>query len=635
VNSIPEAGAQGALLAASAPSALLRSWQRCTHLAADLQDEPIALSAGDLADRFEQHACVLRAAQPEIDTLAGMVASASSLVLLADASGVILRATGNNDFIRRADQVALRPGVSWAEHHRGTNAIGTALIEATALRVHGEEHFLPRNRILSCHASPIRSPRGDILGVLDISGDARGLHAYALGLADMCARQVANRVIEHAGGPCRHLVFHRHAAMLDSVDRGLLLIEDERIVGMNEAAIGLLGASWATLLDQPLARWLEDWKALGAQPRDIRSTEGSGFHALLRPAEPGTALKTRHTRHAPAAPITARAPARTTPLLAPDVQAGFEHARKALDAGLGVLVQGDTGTGKEIYAQKLHAESRWRRGPFVAVNCGALPETLIEAELFGYEPGAYTGARRNGARGRLREADGGVLFLDEIGDMPLALQTRLLRVIQERSVQPLGADKPVAVEFGLISATNRDLPTLIQAGAFRPDLFYRLQDYGVCLPPLNQRADLRTALCAALHEEARQQPGALGLTLADDALDALTAYAWPGNYRQLRSVLRTLALFHPPGSLVHAEHLPAEITGEASNAAQTQKTPPSPTQEEPAALNALPADPTLRSTQAECIARTLQQHGGNIGRTAHALGIHRSTLYRHLARRVN
>ncbi|WP_154586402.1 sigma-54-dependent Fis family transcriptional regulator, partial [Bordetella pertussis] len=213
---------------AAAP--IVRSWERCASAAADLHDDPVALRHGDLQERLEQHACVLRAAQPEIETLAGMVASASSLVLLADASGVILQASGNTGFLQRADHVALRPGVSWAENHRGTNAIGTALIEAAALRVHGAEHFLRRNQILSCHAAPIRSPRGEILGVLDISGDAGRMHAYALSLASMCARQVANRVIEQAGERCLYLVFHKQASLLDSVERGLLLIEDERIV---------------------------------------------------------------------------------------------------------------------------------------------------------------------------------------------------------------------------------------------------------------------------------------------------------------------------------------------------------------------------------------------------------------------
>ncbi|WP_377001417.1 sigma-54-dependent Fis family transcriptional regulator, partial [Bordetella pertussis] len=319
--------------------------------------------------------------------------------------------------------------------------------------------------------------------------------------------------------------------------------------------------------------------------------------------------------------MPAQAPEETLPALAPALQAGFERARRALDGGLSVLLQGETGAGKEVYAQHLYRRSIWRDGPFVAVNCGALPESLIEAELFGYEPGAYTGARRLGARGRLREADGGVLFLDEIGDMPLALQTRLLRALQERMVQPLGADKAVPVNFGLVSATHRDLDAMIAAGEFRADLYYRLHDYAVPLPRLRERDDLRPFICAALRA---LDDTPAGLTLADDALDALAAYAWPGNYRQLRSVLRTLALFHPPGSLIHRHHLPAAIAAPAVHAADGAAPPPS--------VVAPPAAATLRDAGLHRIDQALARHGGNIAGAAHELGIHRSTLYRHLAR---
>ncbi|KDC74033.1 putative acetoin catabolism regulatory protein [Bordetella bronchiseptica MBORD635] len=601
---------------AAAP--IVRSWERCASAAADLHDDPIALRRGDLQERLEQHACVLRAAQPEIETLAGMVASASSLVLLADASGVILQATGNTGFLQRADHVALRPGVSWAENHRGTNAIGTALIEAAALRVHGAEHFLRRNQILSCHAAPIRSPRGDILGVLDISGDAGRMHAYALSLASMCARQVSNRVIEQAGERCLYLVFHKQASLLDSVERGLLLIEDERIVGANDAAVALLGATWPALLDQPLDGWLVDWRAVARTPGRVHTPQGAPFHAVLRQGGHARSLPPPRPPRAAPAPAAGEA----LPALAPALQAGFERARRALDCGLSVLLQGETGAGKEVYAQHLYRHSIWRNGPFVAVNCGALPESLIEAELFGYEPGAYTGARRLGARGRLREADGGVLFLDEIGDMPLALQTRLLRALQERVVQPLGADKAVPVSFGLISATHRDLDAMIAAGEFRADLYYRLHDYAVPLPRLRERDDLRPFICAALRA---LDDTPAGLTLADDALDALAAYAWPGNYRQLRSVLRTLALFHPPGSLIHRHHLPAAIAAPAVR--QADAAAPRPGVATPPAAPA-----SLRDASLQRIDQALAGHGGNIAAAAHELGIHRSTLYRHLAR---
>lgn len=612
---------RGHPLAPSTRRPILRSWERCAGMSSDAADDPQGMRQGELQDRLAEHAGLLQAATPEIDTLADLVASAKSLVLLADASGVILQCRGNTGFLQRADQVALRPGVSWAEAERGTNAIGTVLVEASPLRVHGREHFLARNQILSCHAAPIHSPRGALLGVLDISGDAQHLHPYALGLASLGARQVANRLLAPAHARQTQLVFHRHAALLDSAERGVLVIEDDHIVGANAAAIALLGTRWADLLDQPVRDWLGAWQQLAHQAGTVHSAAGEPFHATLqRPPQ-------RWSVPSPAAslslPPSRRDASARPPHPADDVQPLLAGATRALDAGLGVLLQGETGAGKEVFARALHAASQWRAGPFVAVNCGALPETLIEAELFGYAPGAYTGARRDGSRGLLREADGGVLFLDEIGDMPLALQTRLLRALQERQVQPLGGGKPVAVSFGLVSATHRDLPRLMADGSFRPDLFYRLQDLAVSLPALRERGDLADFLQAQLR--ALTPPGCPVLQLAPDALARLAAYDWPGNYRQVHSVLRTLAVFHPQGGTVAACALPPLTPGAMATAPQRT---------EPGWRPTVPRA-SLRTASDQHIAQAIARHGGSLAAAARELGVHRSTLYRWNARQAD
>lgn len=302
-----------------------------------------------------------------------------------------------------------------------------------------------------------------------------------------------------------------------------------------------------------------------------------------------------------------------------------------------------------MFARHLHAHSRWRDGPFVAINCAALPESLIEAELFGYEPGAFTGAQRNGSRGRLREANGGVLFLDEIGDMPLQLQSRLLRVLQERVVQPLGSDKTWPVQFGLISATNQQAAALSREENFRQDLYYRIQDHLVQLPALRDRADLRTFICAELRRH-EQTPS---LIFADQALDVLCAYHWPGNYRQLRSVLKTLAAFLPAGSIIHPESLPAHLLQQMHTAtgmtATTTNHPGMPaaqadlattiTQTEARAWPDAPMpsekplpEVSLKDLQVLRIRQALSKNRGNVSKTARELGLHRSTVYRQLTR---
>lgn len=640
-------------------SPILRSWARC-HQQHDLPDEPVMLARADLADRCAQHASLLYAAQPEIETLAGLVGSAGGIVVLTDAAGIILQTRGNASFLHRADQVALRPGVSWAESHRGTNGVGTVLVEGQALSVHGSEHFLPRNHILSCHGAPIRSPRGDILGVLDISCEAGRLHAYALKLASMFARQVTNRIMEQAGEQPELLVFHRQHAMLDSIERAQLMIHDGYIVGANDAAIAQLDTSWAQLIDQPVQAWLGDgWQQAAPDTCTLRTPRGLPLFIQLRRPASSTAsprlLDHDTLRRSTQSDQRMVHPSRqgqgkdaaiahhqhglsgthALPDLPIMLRPGFGTALRALQGGLAVLLEGETGTGKEVYARRLHASSTRNNQPFVAINCGALPDTLIEAELFGYAAGAFTGALRQGARGRLREANGGILFLDEIGDMPLPLQTRLLRVLQEREVLPLGADKPVPVDFLLISATHQDLAQRVQDGHFRADLYYRLQDHRIGLPALRERSDLRAFLCAEFNRH-----GALeqGMTLHDSTLDALCAHRWPGNYRELQALLRGLVLRHPPGSLImtdglpdgfrsatphHAAPTPENMLSQGYTNSHTLPRHDVPPHNRPSTLHAL---------NAQCIQQALHQHNGNISRAARSLGIHRSTLHRYLAR---
>ncbi|HWL27664.1 MAG TPA: sigma-54-dependent Fis family transcriptional regulator [Burkholderiaceae bacterium] len=601
-----------------------RSRQRCAALQSTFSPDPDALSAADLAFRREQHAQLLAAAQPELHTLAAMVSSAKSVVLLADATGVILEEAGSTEFLRKAERVALRPGVSWAEAMRGTNAIGTALMDAVPIRVHGSEHFLACNSGLSCHAAPIRSPTGDLLGVLDISSEATAQHVYALGLAQLCARQISNRLLDNAGSRLDRLVFQRQPSLLDSAERAILLIEDEHIVGANDAALHLLGGDWG-LLGAPVRDWIDDWKHLGESPQRLVTRQGSALSGALRHGTAPSPSRTNPDSPCVSAPSRRRradkkdsSPA-GLPRLGPHAEHLLHDAINAVNADMAVLL-GETGAGKEIFARHVHGRSSWRTGPFLAVNCGALPESLIESELFGYAPGAFTGARREGSPGLLRQAEGGILFLDEIGDMPLGLQTRLLRALQEREVQPLGSNKRIPVRFGVISATNRTLDAMMAAGQFRSDLYYRLQDYKAMLPPLRERPDLRHFLDL---EFQRLGSAARDMTLTESALDALACYQWPGNYRQMQSVLRSLVALKPAGSLIQPEDLPTEIGEHCRVHGHVAcRTPVAP------AVGAA----TLRDMNDQAVRRVIQEYDHNLSRAAGILGVHRSTLYRYMAR---
>lgn len=284
-----------------------------------------------------------------------------------------------------------------------------------------------------------------------------------------------------------------------------------------------------------------------------------------------------------------------------------------------MLVTGETGAGKEVFARRLHAASRRRAGPLVVVNCAALPDSLIEAELFGYDEGAFTGARRQGTVGRIREAHGGTLMLDEIGDMPLLLQTRLLRVLEDKTVMPLGGGRAAPVDFQLVCATHCDLAALAAAGRFRADLMFRVNGYEARLPSLRERDD-RRALIRRLFAETGGD--AKQLTLADEALAALCAFPWPGNVRELLAVLRTLTALAEPDAEIGVDLLPARI-GEASIDAPSLVAEHDDGASQPTPL----ADVTQQE-----IRQALRAAGGNVAQAAARLGLHRSTLYRHLRR---
>ena len=579
---------------------IARSWLRCVERLDAGAKPPVEVAEHQALEmRREAQAQLRRAAGPELDALAELVYDSQSMVLLADTDGLILDAVGNADFVHKATRVALQPGAMWSEDHRGTNAIGTALIERRAVEVLGREHYLECNGILSCHAAPILTTRGEPCGVMDVSGDSRLSNLHALGMVRMAIQIVEHRLACNAPEDCCLLRFHQRQELLGTHREAVLVVRDGNIVGANRAALQLLGADWRQLLDSAPERWLEP---TGKAPQhQFHALDGRLIHAAAHEMKRPLRRPMQRETQTPHGDFVAD----------PGTAEQLGQAVAVLDAGISVLISGETGVGKEVFARRLHAHSRRREGPFVAINCAAMPETLIESELFGYEDGAFTGARRKGMPGRIREADGGVLFLDEIGDMPLALQARLLRVLQERSVSPLGCGSSVAVDFDLVCATNRDLQHLVAEQRFRADLYYRIQDFKVRLPALRERAD-RERLVRGLFTHLNEG----GRRLAPETLQRLCTYDWPGNVRQLVSTLRTLLALSQPGQCIEPEQLPAELRSATPSAA----------------VDLPDTECDLRTLGREAIERALQASDGCVSAAARQLGIHRSTLYRQLKR---
>jgi sigma-54 dependent transcriptional regulator, acetoin dehydrogenase operon transcriptional activator AcoR len=301
----------------------------------------------------------------------------------------------------------------------------------------------------------------------------------------------------------------------------------------------------------------------------------------------------------------------------PQMLRNMRSAYRIADSNVSVLIQGPTGSGKEAFAHAIHLVSSRAAGPFVAVNCAAIPETLIESELFGYKPGAFTGARREGMRGKLLQSSSGTLFLDEIGDMPLALQTRLRRVLEEREIVPLGSETATKVDLHVIAASHRNLRDMIARGGFREDLYYRLNGITLELPALKDRADRERVIHRALAAETGNgRPAAIEM----DALQRLLEYPWPGNIRELRNVIRT-ALAICDGGVVRRIDLPREIR-------ETHEVAESPADQASRTSTLSP----LRVAERAALARIIEECRGNMTRTAAHLGISRNTLYRKMKR---
>ncbi|MDD2712482.1 MAG: sigma-54-dependent Fis family transcriptional regulator [Simplicispira sp.] len=624
---------------------LVQSWQR--SLDAGLRPCSAPSHARHLSGSTLRHARthnreLIDHSQPVMEYLFEQVRHSQCMVVLADRQGVLMHTLGDAGFVGKAERVALTSGASWHEQDRGTNAIGTALAQVSAVEIHGAEHYLERHDILTCAAAPILSASGELLGIIDISGDQRSHHAHTLGLVNTAARMIENRLFTGACPAPLRLHLHTRPHGIGTVAEGLVaLSQDGWIVGANRQGLALLGLTHADLHTLALSRVLD----LSIETLLARSTLGTPAPLRVQCRNGRTLYAQLQAGPQPLAPAArpACAPAAVPP---PDAlarldtgdaawHAATEKARRVADKGIALLVQGESGVGKELFARAVHDTSQRRAQPFVAINCAAIPEHLIEAELFGYTAGAFSGARKEGSLGRLREADGGTLFLDEIGDMPLALQTRLLRVLQERRVTPLGSGQAVPVDFALVCATHQPLRQAAEAGRFRSDLYYRLNGLTLTLPPLRARSDF-----AALTTQLLTNLGA-GPALAPAAplLARLAAYPWPGNLRQYASVLRTaLALLDPGEPRIDWQHLPDDLVADLQQGAATPSAPAAPATPAIPAIPAMPPMPPGQPAQQKladisraAMLQALQETQGNWSAAARQLGISRQTLYRKMA----
>jgi len=596
------------------------SWGRCrdfglTHGSAPSFQRPARGAVSALLD--SQHFLVQTTHQEVLPYYENILANSNCLIMLADSQGQLLQSWGDQRFIEPTHAPGFSAGASWLEKYTGTNAIGTALTCGQAVHIQHDEHFLKANRFMTGSASPIFDAQRQMIGVLDVSSDSYLPPSHTLGMVKMMSQSVENRLILNLfQARYFQLIFNTGLNNLESQWAGLLIFDETgQVVSANRRADSLLGISLSrvtveSLFDVPLRQLLNQPEGL---PFSLRAAGRYRFHGLLKHPQQAPAIQARDFRPTPPGEADGRNgfTLDSINLGDPRVDKAVRQAERLLEKDIPILVHGETGVGKEVFVKALHHASSRAKQSLIAVNCAAIPAELVESELFGYEKGAFTGANQKGSIGLIRKAHKGTLFLDEVGDMPLRVQARLLRVLQERCVQPLGSSELYPVDIRLISATNRPLRQDVDAGLFRQDLYYRISGLNLELPPLRERSDKAAMFQRiwAYHREAQQTAG-----LSQAVLSLFERHPWPGNLRQLSSVLQ-IALAMADDQPILPEHLPDDFFADLQ-AINTQET-----LTEQAALSA-PSDDDLASA--------LQACAGNISQLARRLGLSRNTLYKRL-----
>ena len=579
---------------------IYESWLRCVALGLDSTRPPSVDLASPRVLRSEQEERVLLRglALAEMRTLHDQIAGSNFLIAFATPEGLLLDIVADKSFADTPEAKNIRPGSLWSETLCGTNGIGTAAFLKRPVVVHGSEHYFPSFGSLTCAASPIFAPDGSLAGILDASSDCVSRQTHTAALVCMAATQIENGLFRERHHRDILIAFHNRGEYLHTLTAGLIAVDDSgRILAANQAARILLhglpttpGRSFTDIFRTRFSSFMDEGRLRERQR--LQDEVGSSFIATIEHPNVSPMLR------AVARPRAA-APTTPTPFISVDpvVAHVVRQTEAAAQRKMPILIRGETGTGKEQLARHAHAASG-RSGSFVAVNCAALPDSLIEAELFGYGEGAFTGARKGGSAGLVKEADGGTLFLDEIGDMPVTLQAVLLRFLDDWTVRPVGGAKR-QVDVLLISATNADLGESIAKGRFRSDLLFRLNTLEVTLPPLAERSDFQAIaghLLATI--DARR-------TLSARLVEHLAKCAWPGNIRELRNVLSRLTLQtedsvidYPEAALIGGQHTEERRSG------------------------------TLQGRHRAQVLSTYAETGNNVSETARRLGVSRNTIYR-------
>lgn len=590
------------------------------------------LSNEEISMNLRKNSKLINTALPFIDILYSFLSDTGFFIILTDSKGCILSIKGDKDLLNAAKELNMVPGFCMDEKNIGTNAIGTAIKEDMPVQVSSSEHFINAYKKWTCSAAPIHDLKGKIIGVLNLTGSSKAVHPHTLGLVVAAVKSIENQMKSNIIQDQLLETYEYINAIMHSISAGIFAVNaDGYVKFVNKAACKMLKVQVENIINKHVGNYLKNWDDIftlfenGQTYQDeefipetnckeryninaypIKTKDGKiiGMVVIIKEMQKVIHLVNKYTGmhgHYTFDDIIGKSSA---------IKKVIEYAKNIANSPSTILIQGESGTGKEILAQSIHNYSSRKDFGFVAINCGAISKNLIESELFGYEEGAFTGAKKGGHPGKFELADGGTIFLDEIGEMPLSMQVDLLRVLQEGCIMRVGGTRYIPVNVRVIAATNKNLKEEVDKGNFRKDLFYRLSVIPIELPPLRERKeDIPLLIDHFLHKKAKRLSKDVP-KINDDLYNKLINYDWPGNVRELENIIENIVNFDGKTTYTFEN---ADIKKNTANIYDETF------------CNSY--DLSLEQIEKNTIISYLKYYNGNISKAASVLGISRNTLY--------
>ena len=599
---------------------ILSSWSRCQSIGLNpgQKEARTALTSLELEKLLSESDLYL-AAKPIIDNIYDKLIGTGYLITLNDENGKMLYLKGEPDIIRKTEKVNFSPGMDWSESAAGTNAIGTSIVSKKPIQVFSAEHFCEGFHPMTCSSSPIFHPyTKKIVGAIDFTGLWPSTQPHTLGLAVSLAQIIEQEMLLTYKKKYWQLEEYYNHCKTKWKDHPVLVFSDEYVlVNGDQDLIDTLNLKKM----RPIENLHSQIKMLLHKPDSSFETDGFEFISakpiLYNNEEIGYAAIFKNKCGQIIPQLNSSNQYQIIGESA-EIKSILHKCQHVASVNTPVLLTGETGTGKELIARYIHEASSRRNMPFIPINCGAIQKELISSELFGYESGTFTGGKKEGKRGKFEEANGGTIFLDEIGEMPVDLQVHLLRVLQEKEIIRLGSSKTIKIDIKVIAATNRNLEDMIREGLFRKDLFFRLNVISFKIPSLKDRKeDIIPISNFYLDKFAQKYGKSAPIRLTDRTIHFFMNYSWPGNIRELRNAIEHAVIFSS-SSIVDRSHLPEYLACLKKKHFNIEN--------EAEQLGYSP----IEKTEKEQITKLLIETGWNISAVSKEMKIARSTMYRKL-----